>query len=69
MMIRLPEKNKKKRYFISHLLIAGCDIVQLTCHSAIHQGLSMIDFSVPMIARRMEPCIVIFLDILYKHTP
>ena len=26
-------------------------------------------FSVPMLARIMKPCIVIVLDILYKHAP
>ena len=28
-----------------------------------------INFSVPMIARIMKPCIVIVLDMLYKHAP
>ena len=60
--------------FLSHLLIAGCNIavqlsVFLSLHPSVHQGLSTINFSVPMIARIMKPCIVIVLDILYKLAP
>ena len=59
--------------FLLHLLIAECDIVQLSVCSLFVclsvNFLSIINISVPMIARIMKPCIVILLDILYKHAP
>ena len=66
--------------FLSHLLIAGCDIgVQLSVRPFVRQSVSpsvnnlrrvikCLSY-VPMIARIMKPCIVIVLDILYKHAP
>ena len=52
------------------LLIAGCDIgVQVSVCSSIRQLLSTINLSAPMIARIIKLCIVIVLDILYKHAP
>ena len=46
-----------------------CDIgVQLSIRPSVN-FLSTINFSVPMIPRIMKPCIVILLDILYKHAP
>ena len=42
------------------MLIVGCD--QLSVSPSV-----TINFSVPMMARIMKPCIVIVLDMLYKH--
>ena len=56
--------------FYCTCLIAGCNIgVQLSVRPSFRPSTSVtINFSVPMMARIMKPCIVIVLDMLYKHT-
>ena len=61
--------------FLLHLLIAGCDIgVQISvCPSfrpSVRQHLRRsLVFPTSVIAASMKPCIVIVLDIPFKHTP
>ena len=65
--------------FLSHLLIAGCDIgVQISVRSFVrsfvrpsvrqHLRRSLV-FSTSVIAASLKPCIVIVLDIPFKHAP
>ena len=64
---------------LSHLLIAGCDIgVQISVRTYVrssvrsfacqHLRRSLV-FSTSVIAASLKPCIVIVLDIPFKHTP
>ena len=72
--------------FLSHLLIAGCDIgVQISVRPSVRPTVrpscpstftSKFDiyvevfvFSASVIAVTMKPCIVIVLDIPFKHAP
>ena len=65
--------------FLSHLLIAGCDIgVQISVRPFVrpfvrpsvrqHLRRSLV-FSTSEIAASLKPCIVIVLDIPFKHAP
>ena len=65
--------------FLSHLLIAGCDIgVQISVRSSVrscvrpsvrqHLRQSLV-FSTSVIAASLKPCIVIVPDIPFKHAP
>ena len=67
--------NFKLYLFLSHLLIAGCDIgVQISVRPLVrpsvrqHLRRSLV-FSTSVIAARVKPCIVIVLDIPFKHAP
>ena len=68
--------------FLSHLLIAGCDIgVQISVRPFVRPScpsiftskfdiyVKVFVFSASVIAVTMKTCIVIVLDILFKHTP
>ena len=69
--------------FLSHLLIAGCDIgVQISIRPSVHPSIrlstfmSKVDiyvkvfvFSAFMIAVTVKNCIVIVLDIPFKYAP
>ena len=61
--------------FLSHLLIAGCDIgVQISVRpyvrSSVRQHLRRsLVFLTSVIAGSLKPCIVIVLDIPFKHAP
>ena len=71
----LFEPRHEKTRFLLHLLIAGCDIgVQISVHSfvrpSVHQHLRRsLVFSTSVIAASLKPCIVIALDIPFKHAP
>ena len=65
--------------FLSHLLIAGCDIgVQISVRPSVrsfirsfvrqHLRRSLV-FSTSEIAASLKPCIVIVPDIPFKHAP
>ena len=65
--------------FLSHLLMAGCDIgVQISVRPYVrpfvrpfarqHLRRSLV-FSTSVIAASLKPCIVIVLDIPFKHAP
>ena len=68
---------------LSHLFIAGCDIgIQISICPSVHPSIrlskfmSKVDicvkvfvFSALMIAVTVKPCIVIVLDIPFKHAP
>ena len=64
-------------YFLSHLLIARCDIgVQLSVRSSVRSfvrpsvhNLCQGAYSVAVIAGSMKPCIVITLDTHFKKAP
>ena len=66
-------------FFLSHLLIAGCDIgVQISVRPYVrpfvrpfvrqHLRRSLV-FSTSEIAASLKPCIVIVPDIPFKHAP
>ena len=74
------EKKKTQRkisQFLSHLLIARCDIgVQLSVRSSVRSfvrpsvhNLCQGAYSVAVIAGSMKPCIVITLDTHFKKAP
>ena len=56
---------------LSYLLIAGCDIgVQISVRPSVRQHLRRsLVFSTSVIAASLKPCIVIVLDIPFKHAP
>ena len=65
----------KESQFLSHLLIAGCDIgVQISVRPSVrlsvrqHLRRSLV-FSTSEIAASLKPCIIIVPDIPFKHTP
>ena len=59
--------------FLSHLLIARCDIgVQLSVRSLVRSSVHNLcqgAYSVAVIAGSMKPCIVITLDTHFKKAP
>ena len=58
--------------FLSHLLIAGCDMgVQISIRPFGHLSTFMSKFGFLYISesQEYEPCIVIVLDIPFKHAP
>ena len=64
------ESSAVSKGFLSHLLIAECDIVvQLSVRSSVRPATIHVEvlFSVAVIAGSMKPCIVIVLDTLLKH--
>ena len=63
-------------FFLSHLLIARCDIgVQLSVHPSVCSFVPSVHnlcqgaYSVAVIAGSMKPCIVITLDTHFKKAP
>ena len=71
--MRFYEPHHEETPFLSHLLIARCDIgVQLSVRSFVRpsvHNLCQSAYSVAVIAGRMKPCIVIVLDTLFKQAP
>ena len=69
------DSNVSHNLFLSHLLIAGCDIgVQISVRPFVrsfvrqHLRRSLV-FSTSEIAASLKPCIVIVSDIPFKHAP
>ena len=78
MQIHCKVYQRKMNYalilFLSHLLIAGCDIgVQISVHLFVRPSVNIyvevFAFSALVIAVTVKPCIVIVLDIPFKHAP
>ena len=68
----LPEYTRYSLFFSPFIIAPAHSRVRYrssTFRPSVHQGLSTINFSIPMISRIMKTCIVIVLDILYKHAP
>ena len=56
-------------FFISRVQYRSSNFCLSVRHSVRLSTSVTINSSVPMIARIMKPCVVIVLDILYKHAP
>ena len=60
------EKGFSEMLFLSHLLLAGCDIgLQVSVGSSAHQ--STINFCTAVIDGTVKHCILIVLGVFFKH--